>query len=118
MDVSSILLLAIPILIGSYLIIKNPPEKRWRTFWRNLGAFLLAVPCGGLAYLFTGIAIARAMKVGHFYSVPFGGYAVHDSAILGSWLVWTIVFFCLFLFLIRIVVSRKQSTRSENTGEN
>ena len=69
---------------------------------RNLaGFFLAALPVGGLAYLFSGIWIARARGVGHFFSVPFGGYAVTDSALLSSLACWVSLVFALLAIAFR-----------------
>jgi hypothetical protein len=101
------LILVIPILLGVYLIARGRAQSRWAKFWQLLGSFFLAVPCGGLTYLFVGIGIARARNVGHFYSVPFGGYAVRDSALVSSLLAWTAGFFCVFALVIRKIYPSK-----------
>jgi hypothetical protein len=43
---------------------------------------------GGLSYFFVGMYTARIKGIGHFFSVPFGGYSVTDSAITLSLICW------------------------------
>jgi len=57
----------------------------------------MGVPVGGLAYLFSGIWIARARGVGHFFSMPFGGLMVTDNAIFGSLVGWVGLVFSLLV---------------------
>lgn len=45
---------------------------------------VLSLSLGAMTYFFLGIAIARFRQEGHFYSFPFGGYAVRDEALLAS----------------------------------
>lgn len=114
----SLLFLAILIVLGVWALVRGRSPSRWGMFWRILGAFLLAVPCGGFAYLFVGIGIARARHVGQFFSVPFGGYVVRDSAIAGSLLAWTALFFFLIALLFRAISSRRSPSSSGSHGEN
>jgi ascorbate-specific PTS system EIIC-type component UlaA len=109
-------LLAIPILLGIYLLSRGPSQSRWGMAGRVVGTFLLALPCGGLTYLFMGIEVARIRQVGHFYSVPFGGYAVSDRALALSLLAWTAVYFCIVALLIRAISSRKQQKTSQSNN--
>jgi hypothetical protein len=96
-----ILLLALPLAIGIYLIASTGRGARWRLARNLIGIFLVAVPLGGLAYLFSGIWIARARGVGHFFSFPFGGYAVTDSALLSSLACWVGLVFVLLAVAFR-----------------
>jgi hypothetical protein len=96
-----ILLLAVPVALGIFLVASTGRDSRWQVV-RNLAGFILiAVPVGGLGYLFSGIWIARARGVGHFFSVPFGGYAVSDSALTSSLGCWVGLVFALLLFVFR-----------------
>ena len=102
-----LLLLAAPLAIGIYLIAAMPKNSRWRAARTFLGALLVALPVGGLGYFFSGIWVARARGIGHFFSVPFGGYAVTDNAVFLSLMCWIgLVFVLLGLAL------RKRLTRS------
>ncbi len=62
-----------------------------------------SLPAAALCYFFTGIGVARALKSGRFFSVPFGGYAVggSDAALVGSLLAWLIAWIAVFLFVTR-----------------
>jgi hypothetical protein len=96
-----ILLLAAPIALGIFLIASTGRDARWGVA-RNLAGFVLvALPVGGLAYLFSGIWIARGRGVGHFFSVPFGGYAVTDNAVFLSLTCWVGLVFALLLVAFR-----------------
>src|SRR2546426_10770353 len=75
-----LLILLFPVLLGIYLLVGWPARSRTAALWRFVGALLLAIPVAGVLYLCLGIGIARARREGHFYSVPFGGYAGGDSA--------------------------------------
>jgi hypothetical protein len=83
-----LLLLAAPLAMGIYLIAATREHSRWRAARTLIGAFLVALPVGGLGYFFSGIWVARARGIGHFFSVPFGGYAVTDDAIFLSLMCW------------------------------
>ena len=98
-----ILLLAAPLALGILLVAGTGRHSRWRVARNLAGLILIALPVGGVGYLFSGIWIARVRGVGHFFSVPFGGYAVSDSALLlslGSWAGFVFV-------LLRIVFRRR-----------
>lgn len=90
-----ILILALPFAGGILLLAITGRSARWRTARNVAGFFLVAVPVGGLAYLFSGIWIARARGVGHFFSVPFGGYTVTDNAVMVSLICWVGLVFTL-----------------------
>src|SRR3989442_2353246 len=77
-----LLVLLFPVLLGIYLLVGWPARSRTAALWRFVGALLLAIPVAGVLYLCLGIGIARARREGHFYSVPFGGYAGRDSAVV------------------------------------
>jgi hypothetical protein len=96
-----ILLLAVPLGVGIFLIASAGHDTRWRAARSRLGILLVAVPLGGLSYLFSGIWIARTRGVGHFYSVPFGGYAVSDSALISSLACWVSLVFVLLAIAFR-----------------
>ena len=103
-----ILLLAVPLSLGIFLIASTGRNARWQVV-RNLAGFaLVALPVGGLAYLLSGIWIARARGVGHFFSVPFGGYAVTDSAVSSSLGCWVGIAFLLLLIVFRGRLTRVQ----------
>jgi len=96
-----ILLLAVPLALGIFLVASTGHDARWRVA-RNLAGFVLvALPVGGLGYLFSGIWVARARGVGRFFSVPFGGYAVSDSALTSSLACWVGFVFALLLIVFR-----------------
>ncbi len=96
-----ILLLAVPLALGIFLVASTGRGARWRVA-RNLSGFVLvALPVGVLGYLFSGIWIARALGIGHFFSVPFGGYAVSDSALTLSLGCWVALVFALLLMVFR-----------------
>ncbi|HXH49271.1 MAG TPA: hypothetical protein VNM47_07985 [Terriglobia bacterium] len=96
-----ILLLALPLAVGIYLIASTGRGARWRVARSLIGILLVAVPLGGLAYLFSGIWMARARGVGHFFSIPFGGYAVTDTALLSSLAFWVGLVFVLLAVAFR-----------------
>ena len=102
-----ILILALPFAGGILLLAITGRSARWRTARNVAGFFLVAVPVGGLAYLFSGILIAGVRGVGHFFSVPFGGYAVTDNAILASLICWVGLVFALL-----VVVFHRRFERS------
>lgn len=96
-----IMLLAVPLVLGIFLVASTGRDARWRVP-RNLAGFaFIALPVGGLGYLFSGIWIARPLGAGHFYSVPFGGYAVSDFAVLSSLGCWVGLEFALLLIVYR-----------------
>jgi hypothetical protein len=96
-----IALLSVILAAGIYLIWSAKPHSRWRAARHFAGVFFVALPIGGLAYLFAGIEIARWRGVGHFFSVPFGGYAVSDSALLGSLASWVVLFSAMIKLVLR-----------------
>jgi hypothetical protein len=96
-----ILILAAPMALGIFLIATAGPNSRWRAARTLIGIFLVALIAGGLGYFFSGIWIARARGVGHFFSVPFGGYAVSDSAVSSSLACWVGFVFTLLSLLFR-----------------
>jgi hypothetical protein len=96
-----ILLLAAPLAVGIYLIASSRHDARWRAAQNLTGFFLVAVPLGALAHLFSGIWIARARGVGHFFSVPIGGYTVSDSAMFWSLACWVGLVFTLMVVAFR-----------------
>jgi len=99
-------LLLVPFAAGIYLIWTAKPNSRWRVARHYAGVFFTALPIGGLAYFFAGIEIARWRGVGHFFSVPFGGYAVSDSALLASLAGWVILLGALIELVLRGKVRR------------
>jgi len=108
-----LLVLLFPVLLGIYLLVGRPARSRMAALWRFVGALLLAIPIAGILYLCLGIGIARARREGHFYSVPFGAYAVSDSAVVLSLSVWTILCFCLVLLLVNKISPARPKTRAE-----
>jgi len=92
-----ILIRALPFAGGILLLAITGGNARWRTARNVAGFFLVGVPVGGLAYLFSGIWIARARGVGHFFSMPFGGLMVTDNAIFGSLVGWVGLVFSLLV---------------------
>ena len=102
-----ILILALPLAGGILLLAITGRSARWRTARNMAGFFLVAVPVGGIAFLFAGIWIARARGVGHFFSVPFGGDTVTDSALLGSLICWVGL-----VFTLLVVVFHRRFKRS------
>jgi len=86
-------LLLAPLAVGIYLVWSTGPNVRWQAARYFAGVFFSALPIGGLAYFFAGIEIARWRGVGHFLSVPFGGYAVSDNAVLASLACWVVLVF-------------------------
>lgn len=98
-----IFLLALPLALGILLVARTGNDARWRVARNLAGLILVALPVGGLGYLFSGIWIARAHGVGHFFSVPFGGYAVSDNGVFLSLTSWVGVVF----FLLAIVFWRR-----------
>jgi multisubunit Na+/H+ antiporter MnhB subunit len=101
-----IMLLAVPLALGIYLLASSRSDSRWQIARRYAGIFLIAFPIGGLAYLFAGIEIARARGVGHFFSVPFGGYVVTDSALALSLGCWVGIMFVLIALAFRKKLKR------------
>jgi hypothetical protein len=83
-----ILLLAVPLAAGIYLVVSARKNSRDGVVRSTAGIFLMALPPGGLGYLFSSIWIAREQGVGHLFSVPSGGYSISDSALLSSLGCW------------------------------
>ncbi len=101
------LLLAVPLGLGTFLVVSTGRGARWQVA-RNLSGFVLvALPVGGLGYLFSGIWIARESGIGHFFSVPFGGYAVSDFALTSSLGCWVA-----FVFVLLVMVFRRRLKRA------
>ncbi len=65
---------------------------------------VLSLSLGAMTYFFLGIAIARFRQEGHFYSFPFGGYAVRDEALLASTATWIAA----WAVLLSVVLKRKK----------
>jgi len=73
-----------------------------------LGSTLLAC----ITYLAVGIAIPRFVHVGHFFSVPFGGYHVTDSRILLSLLFWLV----LYVLAFNLVLARRRQKKTRGAS--
>jgi hypothetical protein len=56
--------------------------------WPRIFGVALAVPLALLTYGVVGVAIARVIGVGRFYSVPFGAEQIKDWHILASLVIW------------------------------
>ena len=65
----------------------------------HLARLFASFVLGAISYFIAGIAIARISGVGRFYSVPLGGYAVSDTALLVSALAWMIFWFAILNFV-------------------
>jgi len=68
--------------------------------WARLFGMALALPAALLTYGVIGIAIARAIGIGRFYSVPFGAEQIEDWHILISLAFWTFIWASVFLWLL------------------
>ena len=101
-----ILLLAVPLAFGIYLIASARTGSPWQVARNLSGALLISLPVGGLGYFFAGSWIARARGAGHFFSVPFGGYAVTDNAVLSSLACWIGLVFALLAVVFRRKLKR------------
>ena len=59
-----------------------------RNRWARVFGVVLAIPLALLTYGVIGLAIARVIGVGRFYSVPFGAEHIKDWHILASLATW------------------------------
>ena len=73
-----------------------------RRGWARLFRWALAVPAAVLTYGVLGVGIARAIAVGHFYSLPVGAEEIEDWHIVVSLLFWTIIWGALIEWLFRL----------------
>ncbi len=97
---------------GAWLLLKSTGRMgTWAALGRVTGALIVSLPLGLLTYGVLGIAIARYRQEGHFYSVPFGGYAVSDSAFATSLLAWMTPWFAAILLLVRRRLSRSDGEK-------
>jgi len=71
-----------------------------RKRWARLFGVALAFPVALLTYGVLGIGIARAIGVGHFYSVPFGAEQIKDWHILVSLAFWTCIWAGVIVWLL------------------
>ena len=86
---------------GILLVVKSRSARGGANAKFFIGALLLSVPLGLIAYIGSGMIAAALRGEGHFYSVPFGGYtASNDAALASSAVVWIgVVFICLVVIL-------------------
>jgi len=63
-------------------------------------ALALAIPLAFLTYAVLGVAIARAIGIGRFYSVPFGAEHIGDRDILASLAIWIGIWAALILWVL------------------
>lgn len=71
-----------------------------RRRWRYVFGVALAIPLAVLTYGMLGIAIARTIGVGRFYSVPFGAEQIEDWHILASLAIWFGLWAALILWVL------------------
>jgi hypothetical protein len=71
-----------------------------RNRWARVFGVALAIPLALLTYGVIGIAIARVIGVGRFYSVPFGAEHIKDWHLLASLAIWIGVWVALILWLL------------------
>lgn len=90
--------LLVPIVLGltACLLIGMFVSPRWA---RVFGV-ALAIPLALLTYFVLGIAIARAIGIGRFYSVPFGAEHIEDWPLLASLAIWVGVWAALILWFL------------------
>jgi hypothetical protein len=69
-----------------------------RKRWARVFGVALAIPLALLTYGVIGVAIARLIGVGRFYSVPFGAEHIKDWHILASVATWISVWAVLILW--------------------
>ena len=69
-----------------------------RNRWARVFGVVLAIPLALLTYGVIGVAIARVIGVGRFYSVPFGAEHIKDWHILASLATWISVWAVLILW--------------------
>lgn len=69
---------------GILLVLKARKRRPGSSLKHYLGISLAAIPAGIIAYIASGIGVARFRGEGHFYSVPFGGYGVDNGPIGAS----------------------------------
>ena len=62
-----------------------------------------SLPGALLTYYLAGIGTALAIRQGHFYSVPFGGFSVgsNDVVLVGSLVFWLLVWIGVLSFATR-----------------
>ena len=71
-----------------------------RNRWARVFGVALAIPFAVLTYAVLGIAIARTIGVGRFYSVPFGAEHIEDWHILASLAIWVGAWAALILWIL------------------
>ena len=91
MLVPIVLCLTVCLLIGT-LLSGNP--------WARIFGVALAFPLALLTYFVLGVAIALAIGVGRFYSIPFGAEHIEDWHILASLAVWVGIWAALILWIL------------------
>ncbi|HSA93695.1 MAG TPA: hypothetical protein VLE48_11845 [Terriglobales bacterium] len=97
---------------GAWLLLKSSGRGgAWAALGHVAGALVISLPLGLLTYGVLGIGIARYRREGHFYSVPFGGYAVSDAAFASSLLAWMAPWFVGILLLAWRWMRRKGGER-------
>ena len=85
-----------------------------RRRWARVFGVGLAIPLALLTYGVIGVALARVIGVGRFYSVPFGAEHIKDWHILASLGIW----FGVWAALILWVLGRRGGQRGTVTRED
>jgi hypothetical protein len=101
---ANFMVMGLPLLLissGIILILKSRSATGGANARFYIGAVLLSLPLGLVAYVGSGVIAATLRGEGHFYSVPFGGYnASNDAALVSSAVVWIgMTFICLAAIL-------------------
>jgi hypothetical protein len=71
-----------------------------RKRWARVFGVALAIPLSLLTYGVIGVAIARVIGVGRFYSVPFGAEHIRDWHVLASLGTWISIWAVLILWIV------------------
>ena len=83
----------------------HPPPRGPRASI-HLSRLFASFTLGAISYFIAGIAIARIIGVGRFYSVPLGGYAVSDTALIISLVAWIVFWFA----ILNLLAGRRKGT--------
>ena len=96
----------VPLFIFAFLALITAGIVVWRIGLKSTSIFLAAVPVGIVIYFGIGVFVARILKSGRFYSVPFGGFKVggQDWALIASGSFWIVLSFVIF----RIVLEKRR----------
>jgi len=90
---------AIPAIIIAVILVAVAAGAAYALGSRIIAPILGALVAGPACYFLAGVFVPRFTGEGHFFSVPFGGLAVSDGALVSSLLAWILVCSLAFYFL-------------------